>query len=187
MSNHTPAAIRAKDKERKAQEKHPKQISKERKARLSSGAKTFWTVVVGIITVLGGVSAVLSFFPRLTIPENGTVRSHDPMGTVFNLTNNGILPVTEVDHVCGIDRIQFQGGVASGFGLQPKEHLLGYIAPGATKSLNCEHAIAMQGNSEAKISIEIIYKPILWPTKLSKSFRLEAEKADDGTWVWKAK
>jgi hypothetical protein len=186
MSNHTPAAIRAKDKERKAREKHPKQIANERNARLSSGAKLVWFVTLGILAILGGLATFLSFLPHLTISENGTIRSHDPMGTVFNLTNNGILPVREVDQVCGIDRIRFQGGEDSGFGIQPKEHLLGYLAPGATKSLNCEQAIAMQGTSVARIGIKIVYQPILWPTKLSKYFQLEAEKADDGTWVWKS-
>jgi hypothetical protein len=186
MSNSTPPAIRARDKARKAQEKHPKQIENERKARLSSGAKRVISVLGTILAILTAFSTVQSFFPHLTISENGTVRSHDPMGTIFNLTNNGILPVREVDQVCGIDRIRFQGGEDTGFGLQPQGHLLGYLARGATKSLNCEHAIAMQGTSEAKISIEIIYKPILWPTKLSKYFQLEAEKADDGTWLWKS-
>jgi hypothetical protein len=61
MSNHTPAAIRAKDKERKAQERHPKQIRNERKARWLSGAKLTSKVFGIIFAILGAQLSARSF------------------------------------------------------------------------------------------------------------------------------
>ena len=61
MSNHTPAAIRAKDKERKAQERHPKQIRNERKALWLSGAKLTPKVFGIIFAILGAQLSARSF------------------------------------------------------------------------------------------------------------------------------
>jgi hypothetical protein len=107
MSNRTPAAVRAKDRERRQREKRAKQVKAEQKACLWSRAKLIWTGVIFLIFT--GVPALLSYFPSLSVLPASTVRSHDPMGTVFNLTNNGLLAVHDVDQSCGIDRLQLEG------------------------------------------------------------------------------
>jgi hypothetical protein len=184
MSNHTPASIRAKDKERKAQEKHPKQIRKERKARLSSGAKRVISVLGTILAILTAFSTVQSFFTRLNISQNGTVRSHDAMGTVFNLTNNGILPVFDVEPICHVDITSARGQpILSnlGIGMRP----LGYLGSGETKSLECHHA-ASNFDTDTSMTIVINYRTLLWFWTGTKMFPVKAEKTDDGTWVWKS-
>ena len=68
MSNSTPAAIRAKNKERKQREKHAKQakqVKVEQKARWWSRAKLIWTAVIFLIFT--GVPALLSYFPSLSV------------------------------------------------------------------------------------------------------------------------
>ena len=179
MSNHTPASIRARDQKRKARERHPKQIKAERTARWSSGVSRTWTVTVAIITVLGGVSALLTFLPHLTLSQNGTVRPHDPMGTVFNLTNEG-LPIYDVEQICSINNAGRFSDIGLGW-----PNLLGNLSIWQTKSLNCEHAL--EGvNAPTSLTIEIKYRPLLWFKKITKPFPLQAEKADDGTWIWKS-
>ena len=86
------------------------------------------------------------------------------MGTVFNLTNNGLLPVHEVDQSCGIDRVKCESRRNRlGVQLRPFGHSLGDLGRGATKSLNCENAMTVPGIAEASITIGITYKPVLWP------------------------
>jgi hypothetical protein len=61
---------------------------------------------------------------------------------------------------------------------------LGSIGMWETKSLNCQHA-ASRFNAQTTLTIAIKYRPLLWFGKLTKEFPLQAERADDGTWVWK--
>jgi hypothetical protein len=180
LSNHTPASIRARDKERKAQEKHPKPAVAERKSRWLSGAKLTWSLVGGVVTI---ITAILTFLPHLTISQNGTVRSHDAMGTIFNLTNDA-LPIYDVEQICGVDITADNGRpIVSGVGLGMKN--LGNLGMWETKSLDCQHS-ASRFNAQTSLTIVIKYRPLLWFGKLSMEFPLQAEKADDGTWVWKS-
>jgi hypothetical protein len=180
MSNHTPASIKARDKERKAQEKHSKQVTAQPKSRWLSGAKLAWSTIGVVLTI---ITAILTFSPHLTIAQNGTIRSHDAMGTVFNLPNDG-LPIYDVEQICGVDITADNGRpIISGVGLGMQK--LGSIGMCETKSLACQHA-ASRFNAQTSLTIVIKYRPLLWFGKLTKEFPLQAEKTDDGTWVWKS-
>jgi hypothetical protein len=175
MSNHNPASIRARDKERKAQEKHSKQVTAQLKSRWLSGAKLAWSTIGVVLTI---ITAILTFSPHLTIAQNGTVRPHDAMGTIFNLTNDG-LPIFGVEQICSINNAGRLSDVDLGW-----PNLLGNIGIWDTKSLNCEHAL-VGVNAPTSLTIEIKYRPLLWFWKITKSFPLQSEQAEDGTWVWK--
>ena len=144
----------------------------------------FWIIPSAIVACLSGILTLLSYFPQLVISESRTVRSHDPMGTIFNLTNNG-LPVFGVEQICRMTLSWPNGSpfIAGGGGIEMAP--LGYLGHGKTKSLNCHHSV-VGFNGAAAMVIEIKYRPIYWPFKFSERFSLQAEKADDGTWVWKA-
>jgi hypothetical protein len=165
-------------------EKHPKQIAREQKARWLTRARLIAGVIIFLIFT--AIPVGLSYFPHLSVTKSGTVRSRDAMGTIFDVTNNGILPLYDVDQGCGFDQVKYAGGEISGISMTPFEYKLGTLAPGDTKSLNCEKTLAL-GGTQFDIAIEITYRPLLWPWRITKSFPFEAEKADDGTWVWKQK
>jgi uncharacterized protein with PQ loop repeat len=143
-----------------------------------------WTVSVAIIVFLGGILTLFSYLPQLSLSEARTVRSHDAMGTIFNLTNNG-LPVFGVEQICRMTITRPNGSplIFGGGGIEMTP--LGYLGHGKTKSLNCHHA-AVGFNMDTDLIIEIRYRPLYLPWKLSDRFPLRAEKADDGTWVWKS-
>lgn len=187
MSNSTPAAIRAKNKERKQREKQAKQVKQvkvEQKARWWSRAKLIWTVVIFLLFT--GMPALLSYFPHLAVYPTSSVSPHEALGTVFNLTNNGLLPVYEVVHTCQVETSDGAGGgIKGGIGITHGDPKLGNLEAGMTKSLSCERTV--RGAVTASMTIWITYRSLLWPLKITKFFQFEAEKADDGTWVWKAK
>lgn len=178
MSNHTPAAIRAKDKERKAQEKHPKQVRNERKARLSSGTKLAAKVLGIIFAILSGVLTLRYYSTRLALTPSDTARPNDPMGTIFSLTNGGMFPVYDVEQTCVVDIKPMLPGI--GIRMRP----LGTIGAGDTKTLNCQHG-ASNFDRQTSMTIAIEYRPLLWPWKITKPFPLESEMKPDGTWYWK--
>jgi hypothetical protein len=178
MSNSTPAAIRAKDRERKAQEKHPKQVQAERKAWWSSEARRIWSVTLGVLAILGGVLTLQYYSTRLTLAPTDTARPQDPMGTTFSLTNNGMFPVYGVEQTC----VVHIKPVLPNFGIRMQP--LGKIGAGDTKTLNCQHA-ASNFNRQTAMTIAIEYRPMLWPGRITKQFPLEAEMKPDGTWYWR--
>jgi len=184
MSSRLPASAKAKDRERKARERHPKQIGKTRRGLWLSRASRATKVPGILFAILSGMLTLLTYFPRLTIADNGTVRSRDPMGTVFNLTNGGVLPVFDVEQGCAVD-ITDENGRPRIRGLNVWMRPLGYLGPGDTKSLNCQH-VASGFNSPTSMTVRIRYRPLFWFRKFTKAFPLEAEKKDDGSWVWKS-
>lgn len=143
----------------------------------------FWIIPGAIVAVLGGILTLLSYVPQLDVSDAHTVRSRDPMGTIFNLTNNG-LPVFGVEQICRMSIVRPNGMplITGGGGIEMAP--LGYLVHGQTKSLNCHHS-AVGFNMDTTLIIEIRYRPFYLPWKLSERFPFQAEKADDGTWAWK--
>ena len=68
----------------------------------------FWIIPGAIVAVLGGILTLLSYVPQLDVSDAHTVRSRDPMGTIFNLTNNG-LPVFGVEQICRMSIVRPNG------------------------------------------------------------------------------
>ncbi len=67
----------------------------------------------GIISALFGIlAAILTFLPKLSVDASGSLRSADPMGTVFYLSNDGLLPIHDVTVGCDLNDVgNAQGGV----------------------------------------------------------------------------
>jgi hypothetical protein len=145
--------------------------------------------VLGVLTFLSALEGALTFIPRLSVAPVASIRVHDPMGTVFSLTNNGILPIHDVQALCGIDRVKTTGGGGiSGIAFEMPESHADVLLPTDSMTVPCAHAVNMgAGAASAEITIHITYRPDLVPWHREIDFPLEAEKADDGTWLWKHK
>jgi hypothetical protein len=108
------------------------------------------------------------------------------MGTVFSLSNDGLLPIHDIETTCGVDEVrnQFGGGV-SGTGCTFPESHADILSPGQKMALPCARAVLMTSTASAHITILATYRPdfVWWHRTIT--FPMEAEKADDGTWLWK--
>jgi hypothetical protein len=185
MSNRTPKTLRAREREDKRREKRAKIFV------VASTPKPSWikTSIVSMFTLLAGVPAFFSYFPQLALSQDGTVRERDAMGTVFNLTNNGPLPIFGVGQTCAV-YIMGKNDRPMISGLRLTFKPLGYLGPfGGVKSLNCHHTVANMTDwvAHTSLTITIRYRPLFPPWEHSKEFPLEAEKADNGTWVWNSR
>lgn len=141
-----------------------------------------------ILTIVATITSILALIPRLSIHTSGTIRQRDPMGTVFTIYNDGLLPIHDVDAICGIDSVlTAQGGGVSNIGLKMPESHANVLSPSNGMSLPCAHAMNMGENAaSAKIAIIVTYRPDWVPWHRRSTFPMQAGKADDGTWVWKA-
>ena len=154
---------------------------------MNFGAK-LWAVITTCLALVVAVPALNGYLIRISVAPYSTVRSHEPMGTVFNVTNNGIFDLHSVTQSCDLMDIedmrsnQFFQNVR----LEPSNYELRDLPAGATKSLPCEYTAAgFHGGGSIAIVITFSTSPLQWYRR-SKTFPFYAERADDGTWVWKA-
>jgi hypothetical protein len=107
-----------------AKHKPPKDIRNRRQAKLPQTPtpnNQWWKppakVLTAIMALLGAIAAIVSFLPKLSLDVSGSLRPHDPMGTVFYLSNDGVLPLYDVDVGCGIEDFHSRNVMVSGIAM----------------------------------------------------------------------
>jgi hypothetical protein len=154
------------------------------RTRIGNFGRRWWPVVTTGFALVVGIPSFYSYSARISVEPVSTIRSHEPMGTVFNVTNTGTFDLHNVTQAC--DAILPKYGNNSFFGHNRQLAVLGDLPAGRSKSLDCEHLVAgIPGAARAEISIT--FNSLLWPRTRTATFLFQSEQANDGTWVWKAK
>lgn len=156
------------------------------RTRFKNSCRKWWPVITAIFALVVGVPALNSYATGLSVAPTSTVRPHEAMGTIFDLTNDGIFTLRNVTQECNF-KAAVQGRYTyANNRIEPPDVPLGDLPSGATKSLSCEHAV-LGFKDKASIEIKIIFTSPLFHRRTTRSFPFESEQADGGTWVWKAK
>jgi hypothetical protein len=141
------------------------------------------SAVPAVVGVLSAIAAIPTFFPRLSLASPQSVRTHDPMGTVFVLTNNGVFAIHDVDAQCVVSTVQTRGTSFANLAFKT-EPAIPELSAGTEMSLSCQN-IDFGGPAEtAHIVIQVKYRPSFGWWKRTTFFPMNATRADDGTWVW---
>jgi hypothetical protein len=152
------------------------------RTRVKNFGRRWWPVFIGVFTLAVGIPSLYSYFTRITVVPAGTIRAHEPMGTIFNVFNNGIFDLHKVRQECEVSFPKYGKIVVDH---NTASFVLGDLPAGTYKSLDCEHAVrGFPGAASLEISINF-HSP-LWPFQRTKHSLFQSEQADDGTWVWKA-
>jgi hypothetical protein len=158
------------------------------RTRIVKFGRKWWGVITFCSGLLVAVPSLYAYITRISVEPYSTVRSHEPMGTVFNLKNNGVFDLHNVTQSCEILEMNIanQTNLMQNIQFDPMDHLLGDLPAGAAKSLSCEQSVTGLHNA-ASIGILITYEasPLRWYRR-SKTFLFQSVQADDGTWVWKS-
>ena len=153
------------------------------RSRVQNFVRRWRPVFISVFTLAVGIPSLYSYSARISVVPAGTIRAHEPMGTVFNVVNDGQFDLHNVTQVCNVVLLRF--GNNGYFGNNSQIENLGDLPAGSSKSLDCEHlVVGLPGPASAKISI--IFNSLLWPLRSTKTFHFQSEPADNGTWVWKA-
>jgi hypothetical protein len=140
-----------------------------------------------MFVIVGAASAVISFLPKLSIEPSGTVRSQDPMGTVFQLGNDGPLPIWDIEALCYLEDVNTTThNHFGGFGFENPNSHADKLSSGHKMTLPCMRWNLENVAASAKMDVLVSYRPIWALWHRHEAFLLEAEKARDGTWVWKS-
>jgi hypothetical protein len=74
---------------------------------------------------------------------------------------------------------------ASGFILGSPLQNFEVLPAGETVQLSCERLAQTSPTMHAEIAITIHYRPSFWFGTKGRAYPFEAERTDEGTWVWK--
>lgn len=171
--------------------KAPKDMQRRRQQSRKRGKRhsTSWMKVIGGgITFLSAVAAVLTLLPRLSVEVSGSRDPHDPLKTVFSLSNDGILPIHDVTPICQVDNWANTAGysVVGGGKFIFQESHVDILEPTQKISLQCDRVIgSAYPTTRAEFSIGAQYRPdwVWWHRQTFFGFK--AQQADDGSWVWR--
>lgn len=157
------------------------------RTKIKNFGREWWRVFIVVFTLAVGIPSLYSYSTRVSVVPFSTLRSHEALGTVFNVTNGGIFDLHNVTQEC--DLVSLKDANNNAFGdnrFNPIGAHLSDLPAGATKSLSCEKVVVgYQGGG--RIEIAIAFNSRLWPLRRIKRFPFQSEQADDGTWVWKAR
>ncbi len=143
-------------------------------------------VVISVLVSLIGF--VFLVYPRLTIAPGTTAVKLNPFYTPFILSNDGYLPIREIEFTCGL------GGVTLRNSKQPTFKNFGVqIADTGIPSLNASESTSIEFNrifnqkmpiASANIEVFVSYKPFLVPFRISKSQGFKTMLNYNGELVW---
>jgi hypothetical protein len=156
------------------------------RTKLKNCGRRRWPVFIGVFTLAVGVPSLYNYATRISVAPFSTVRAHESMGTIFNVTNSGTFDLYNVTHECKVTMLRLGSDSIFDHNQVELPHAsLGDLPAGATKSLDCEHfVVGLRGAASLKITVT--FNSLLCPFKCTREFPFESEQADDGTWVWKA-
>lgn len=99
------------ERERQRPPKPPQPPPKERWSR----SKKIFAGTLAVATIVGGLAAVLTFLPRVTVDFVDTEETSDTISSHFTITNTNFIPLEDLSVSIGLCRIQvsfkdFKGG-----------------------------------------------------------------------------
>jgi hypothetical protein len=158
--------------------------------------QTLKWVVGAVCVTLIVAEFVLTNLPKLSADVSGPLRPNDPMGAMFNLSNEGLLPVYNVKAGCKVMRVDLPPSRSRDF-VEPTtvyfpESRAEILSPGRKMTVPCGRAIAIKSDHMEALEIHaemffvVTYRPKwVWWHK-SENFPMEMKKAENGMWVWKS-
>jgi hypothetical protein len=171
----------------------PKKIRK--KAAEKNRRPSLTGIVLGIITILGGILAPLAYLPRPSVSVSEPVDADNPLSSAFTVTNGNIIPLWDVrlgiaPGDMGIGRKTLEGDRPlsddSGFLFMPKwEHH--YLRMDEQFTITPSDLLNIQpptSLTRADLAIIVQYYPWFLPIQRSRAFRFEAHRQTNGHFYW---
>ena len=170
----------------KKQEQKPAKIQPVQSLR-----KSIFTAISVVLALLGGIVAVLTLLPRISVTPSEIVDPNDTFSASFTISNNNFIPLRHVGAALGILEIQ-------PLGIPLDSHLPPYKNGGLVRSAWANHSLDMDDRftitpsdsirtktpREASIAIVVSYQPWVLPWTRKKIFRFATHRNENGTLSW---
>jgi hypothetical protein len=150
-----------------------------------------WTLIV-IFSVL---ITVLEAYPWLSIQRDDSLDPSNPYATTFIVTNDGYLPITDLDVICDPEVVYNQRGMGYFSVSENDMHFppfSSYLAHSEKTTLPCFDVLNMDtgmasGIRKANLTVTVTYAfihPNIKPLRRSQRFSFHGVKGKDGSWHW---
>lgn len=176
---------------RRKRDKEPQSPKPAKESTFTKSRRLFLEVLGGIATLLTIAGFFLDHVPKISVDAAGSLQSTSPMGAVFYLSNDGGLPIHDVEVTFGNVEIAGQGFRVEGFGLEykaPTEARADKLSPGHKMTLPYAYGFGFMGVGNlqgAQMTIRVHYRPDWIPWHKIEVFPFETIRAANGTWIWK--
>jgi hypothetical protein len=146
--------------------------------------------VYGIVVVSSIIVTVLEGYPWLSIQRDDSLNSSNPYATVFLISNEGYIPITDLDAYC----IPDYGGTKT-FAMHDNtlrySDFASWLGHASKVTVPCFRIFTVDshlGNIESpKLTISITYAFLhanINSLRRQQTFQFKAVKAEDASWHW---
>lgn len=179
----------------------PKRPKAPRKAKRAQETKTSFSpaaIMLGAATLVGGIAALLTFLPRLTVAISDPPDPGNPFSSSVVVTNTGYIPLDAVKPKFGIHEINGAARVtpndqshvgepyiSSYYPTRWGTHDLG-VDDRFTFALNDSISVSKEVFGDADIAIILTYEIPLIHWKREKVFPFITKKQTNGNFYWYA-
>ena len=153
--------------------------------------------VSNVLTVIGGVAALLSFLPLFSVSNEPLLDPADPFSARLVVEYDGLIPIADVKSRCIIDHLEDSRRVTLNGIWAEMDYGALRMTHGDALTLPCALPITrtLVPLVSASITIKVDYRPILVPRRIAmwlrnsqgwwrKDFNFVAENNSKGECVW---
>ena len=152
-------------------------------------SKSIWKriskTLYGFVGLVAAYIGLVAFWPWLGIEQSGSLDPHNPYQTLFFITNEGFLPITDVNVTCILTTTSIgQHVTVNGFPMTYTNQVP-WLAYKHKFSLPCWAALSgIHTYDTAFLTVSVDYKIVHLPVHRPQIFHVQGAKARDGTWQW---
>jgi hypothetical protein len=169
----------------------------QKKAQKTTMRISPWALILGLATLIGGVAALATLLPRVTVAISDPPDADDPFSSAVTVTNNGYLPLDSVMPSIGLGHIAAIGSPNEAEDPDPpylprfrqsqwRPHDMG-LDDKFTFALNEVMGTNPGQLRSANIAIRVEYEVPLIHWKREKVFPMFAHRQANGRFYWYAK
>lgn len=159
------------------------------RGRLRESVPWLWKRLLGFVTVVISILALLPLFVGLSVPAPVPAFPDQPFSLAFLITNENPLPALLVSYTCGFDNIKI-AGITMDRGTATSRNLRPVLWWKQTMTARCENALRLTGpmpvdSADFTVSLKYIALPWPWYRTASFSFTAIVDRSNRqiGRWV----
>jgi hypothetical protein len=163
--------------------KRSKQPKQEEASNWYTRLALGWRILIFALGVPGLYLGILGLLPKVSVTPGELVRDYDPFSVPFVVSNDGPLPMHDVQTSCGLESLM-QGNLrVSRIEMRPQSEFrfLGDLGSGGRATTFCGgFIIAPNTPKEAKLSVQVSFRPDFLPFHTSHTFFFRSITDRDG-------
>jgi hypothetical protein len=142
---------------------------------------------IGLISLLITLLAFLFLvYPRIYLSPGDSLNTRNPFKTPFILKNDGYLNIYNIDYTLSMEYIEDISANQFAGSMSPIKKTISKLNPNLSSVIFIDNLMSVPDGyiKEARILINVTYRPSFVPFTFTKSFRFKTEIKNTGEYVW---